>query len=170
MNNVMPLTYVANIYYTLHYCWYILLLMVHTANINYSLVIIHILLNHCPGITWLCTLALPLSLQLFKFPSLLLISLLPSFHLTYKQEFHECFFFCFWRDVCFMSPDLLPSHPWTSTFINTLTNTERGKLWNQRGRWLQRKSTVKLARQQRKCVKQNRRMVGAKNKSWSERW
>lgn len=92
MNNVMPLTYVANIYYTLHYCWYILLLMVHTANINYSLVIIHILLNHCPGITWLCTLALPLSPQLFKFPSLLLISLLPSFHLTYKQEFHECFF------------------------------------------------------------------------------
>lgn len=44
---------------SLHYYWYILLLIVHSANINYSLVIIHIMLNHCPGTTWLCSLALP---------------------------------------------------------------------------------------------------------------
>lgn len=56
---------------SLHYYWYILLLIVHTANMNYSLVIIHIMLNHCPGTTRLRSLALSLSLSalnILKFP------------------------------------------------------------------------------------------------------
>lgn len=80
---------------SLHYSWYILQLVVHRANINYSLVIIHFVLNHCPGAATLTS--SPLCLQLFFFNFLLSVS---SFNLapftastqTNKQDFLSLFF------------------------------------------------------------------------------
>lgn len=80
---------------SLHYGWYILQLVVHRADINYSLVIIHFVLNHCPGAATLTS--SPLCLQLFFFNFLLSVS---SFNLapftastqTNKQDFLSFFF------------------------------------------------------------------------------
>lgn len=72
-------------YITSHcYYDYILLLLVWRANINYSLVIIHIMLNHCPGTTRPCSPAL--RLQLFISFWQHVFALISSSYLPHQQK------------------------------------------------------------------------------------
>lgn len=127
---------------SLHYGWHILQLVVHRADINYSLVIIHFVLNHCPGAATLTS--SPLCLQLFFFNFLLSVS---SFNLapfmsstqTNKQDFLSLFFrFTNAEGLCvfFMSTGLQSvfffSDSQTSKY--NITNRRQNKKNNGEGR------------------------------------